>query len=192
MKLIINTIFGLVILITVSTCYANNQFEVTMKCTDDFQFDCEIIKNVDGKKTIELKNVRSPQIKRLNNDFYHLSSTCGSPCQIHAFIGRKFEDDTNEFIAINHKNNCLIESDSKSLKIFSRKLLTNKKKLIMNMHDKKYEHVIYSDWNLYSAFQGRSYFDQDNNLHLIEITDDFDKNGNRVIFEKVVNNPCEK
>jgi len=175
-----------------STVYAKDIFNVELKCKGHDQEYCDIVKNSDNKTTFILINMRYPEVDKVNENIFHAYGSCGSPCQYHFFISKTQEDQTKEFIVIDKKNNCLIESDSKKNIIYARKLFNKNKKLIMNMHDKKYEHVIYSDWNLYSAFQGRSYFDQDNNLHLIAITDDFDKNGNRVIFEKVVNNPCEK
>ena len=46
--------------------------------------------------------MKSLVIKRLNDDYYHVKISCGSPCQGHAFIARsKQKDDaTPEFITI--------------------------------------------------------------------------------------------
>lgn len=54
--------------------------------------------------------------------------SCGSPCQAHSFLSRnKQKDDvTQEFIAIDTKNICLIETDSEHNRITARQLNSKK------------------------------------------------------------------
>ncbi len=82
--------------------------------------------------------MKSPNIESLNQNYYHVQMSCGSPCQAHSFLSRnKQEDDaTQEFIAIDTKNNCLIETDSEYNKITARQL--NSKKTYFDQYSAPY------------------------------------------------------
>jgi len=149
-------------------------FKVYKQCHDEMEFRCDVIREVNGEKNIIYKEMKSPVIKRLNDEYYHVKISCGSPCQGHAFIARsKQKDDaTSEFITINAKNNCLIETDSARNKIIARQL--NSKK------------VPIFDIAQYTVFQGSSYFDQNGNLILVADEIDDQKK-----FKKIFPNPCK-
>lgn len=132
--------------------------------------------------------MKSPVIKRLNDEYYHVKISCGSPCQGHAFIARsKQKDDaTSEFITINAKNNCLIETDSARNKIIARQLNSKKSYTLISTKNHIFQNVPIFDIAQYTVFQGSSYFDQNGNLILVADEIDDQKK-----FKKIFPNPCK-
>ncbi|MFL9566992.1 hypothetical protein, partial [Acinetobacter baumannii] len=102
-----------------STVYAKDIFNVELKCKGNDQEYCDIVKNSDNKTTFILRNMRYPEVDKVNENTFHAYGSCGSPCQYHFFISKIQEDQTKEFIALDKKNNCLIESDSKKNIIYA-------------------------------------------------------------------------
>ncbi|HFF5470690.1 TPA: hypothetical protein ACGDUS_001597, partial [Acinetobacter baumannii] len=91
-----------------STVYAKDIFNVELKCKGNDQEYCDIVKNSDNKTTFILRNMRYPEVDKVNENIFHAYGSCGSPCQYHFFISKIQEDQTKEFIALDKKNNCLI------------------------------------------------------------------------------------
>lgn len=189
-----NIIFGYIIfllmIITSHVHAGESKFDVKLSCSDEFHYHCDINKFINGEKSVILKDIRSPQIIKLNNDFYQVSATCGSPCSYEIFIGRSVRDFTNEFIAIDKRNNCLIETNSKSMTILSRKLLSKKRKVIAKVSDKEFKDVPL-DPALYNIFRNESFFDEAGDFHLITMLSETDRNGNTLFFKKIIEKPCE-
>lgn len=171
-----------------------HSFKVYQKCTAGVKSVCTIYKNIDGVDDGILEDARSPTLTKVNDQFYHVTSSCGSPCQFHLFLSRTDDDNTDEFIAIDKRNNCLIESQSYGKKkekdrIYARKLLSKKRKMIANMNDKAYREVN-TDMFVYNLFQADSYFDKNGTLHLISDTGDKDIEDKPIMFKKLIKNPC--
>ncbi|WP_151821223.1 hypothetical protein, partial [Acinetobacter seifertii] len=124
-----------------STVYAKDIFNVELKCKGNDQEYCDIVKNSDNKTTFILRNMRYPEVDKVNENIFHAYGSCGSPCQYHFFISKIQEDQTKEFIALDKKNNCLIESDSKKNIIYARKLFNQNKKIIANLKNKEFNNV---------------------------------------------------
>ncbi|MGN8007514.1 hypothetical protein ACTJJH_05975 [Acinetobacter sp. 22301] len=173
-----------------STVYAKDIFNVELKCKGNDQEYCDIVKNSDNKTTFILKNMRYPEVDKVNENIFHTYGSCGSPCQYHFFISKIQEDQTKEFIAIDKKNNCLIESDSKKNIIYARKLFNKNKKIIANLKNKEFNNVPI-DSAIYNSFQEKSYFDDKGQLHLVAMLADVDKNGNSLYFNKIIKKTCE-
>ncbi len=173
-----------------STVYAKDIFNVELKCKGNDQEYCDIVKNSDNKTTFILKNMRYPEVDKVNENIFHAYGRCGSPCQYHFFISKIQEDQTKEFIAIDKKNNCLIESDSKKNIIYARKLFNKNKKIIANLKNKEFNNVPI-DSAIYNSFQEKSYFDDKGQLHLVAMLADVDKNGNSLYFNKIIKKTCE-
>ncbi|EOR09292.1 hypothetical protein [Acinetobacter tandoii] len=163
-------------------------FKVYKQCHDEMEFRCDVIREVNGEKNIIYKEMKSPVIKRLNDEYYHVKISCGSPCQGHAFIARsKQKDDaTSEFITINAKNNCLIETDSARNKIIARQLNSKKSYTLISTKNHIFQNVPIFDIAQYTVFQGSSYFDQNGNLILVADEIDDQKK-----FKKIFPNPCK-
>ena len=73
---------------------------------------CNIIRTVNDKSEIIIKDVKLLNILKINKNLYKVKTSCGSPCLVTIFYSKNKEDSTDEFIAIDNENNCLIESDS--------------------------------------------------------------------------------
>lgn len=174
----------------ISTSYAKDKFTVELKCKDKESEYCDVIKHINNNDIYILKNMRYPQVDRVNNEVFHIYGSCGSPCQYHKFISKSRQDDTNEFIALNKKNNCLIESDSKIKVIYARNLFNKKRKVISNLSNKEFDEVPL-DSALYNSFQEGSYFDNEGRLHLVAMLADIDKFGKPLYFKKIINKTCE-
>lgn len=115
-----------------NTIYAKEtSFEIISKCTDEYESSCNIYRVVDGVNKLLLADVKSPIITKINSDIFRVRVSCGSPCQVNFFYGEAGEDSTNEFIAFNEYNHCLIESDSVEKKIYARIIFTGRKKLLL-------------------------------------------------------------
>ncbi|MFJ0164967.1 hypothetical protein Q4368_13030 [Acinetobacter baumannii] len=173
-----------------STVYAKDIFNVELKCKGNDQEYCDIVKNSDNKTTFILRNMRYPEVDKVNENIFHAYGSCGSPCQYHFFISKIPEDQTKEFIALDKKNNCLIESDSKKNIIYARKLFNKNKKIIANLKNKEFNNVPI-DSAIYNSFQEKSYFDDKGQLHLVAMLADVDKNGNSLYFNKIIKKTCE-
>lgn len=173
-----------------STVYAKDIFNVELKCKGNDQEYCDIVKNSDNKTTFILRNMRYPELDKVNENIFHAYGSCGSPCQYHFFISKIQEDQTKEFIALDKKNNCLIESDSKKNIIYARKLFNKNKKIIANLKNKEFNNVPI-DSAIYNSFQEKSYFDDKGQLHLVAMLADVDKNGNSLYFNKIIKKTCE-
>ncbi|MGE9757568.1 hypothetical protein ACQP6U_09195 [Acinetobacter baumannii] len=173
-----------------STIYAKDIFNVELKCKGNDQEYCDIVKNSDNKTTFILRNMRYPEVDKVNENIFHAYGSCGSPCQYHFFISKIQEDQTKEFIALDKKNNCLIESDSKKNIIYARKLFNKNKKIIANLKNKEFNNVPI-DSAIYNSFQEKSYFDDKGQLHLVAMLADVDKNGNSLYFNKIIKKTCE-
>ncbi|MFV5574788.1 hypothetical protein VXQ42_13025 [Acinetobacter baumannii] len=173
-----------------STVYAKDIFNVELKCKGNDQEYCDIVKNSDNKTTFILRNMRYPEVDKVNENIFHAYGSCGSPCQYHFFISKIQEDQTKEFIALDKKNNCLIESDSKKNIIYARKLFNKNKKIIANLKNKEFNNIPI-DSAIYNSFQEKSYFDDKGQLHLVAMLADVDKNGNSLYFNKIIKKTCE-
>jgi hypothetical protein len=176
--------------IITSTIYAKDIFNVELKCKGYDQEYCDIVKNSDNKTIFILRNMRYPEVDKVNENVFHAYGSCGSPCQYHFFISKIQEDQTKEFIAIDKKNNCLIEGDSKKNIIYARKLFNKNKKIIANLKNKEFNNVPI-DSAVYNSFQEKSYFDDKGQLHLVAMLADVDKNGNSLYFNKIIKKNCE-
>lgn len=171
-----------------------NSFKVYQKCTAGEKSVCTIYKNTDGVEDGILEDTRSPTVSKVNEQFYHVAGSCGSPCQYHLFMSINGEDKTDEFIAIDKRNNCLIESQSYGKKkeknrIYARKLMSKKRKIIANLNDREFRSVP-TDMFIYNVFQTDTYFDKNGTLHLISDTGDDDLEGKPIMFKKLIKNPC--
>lgn len=173
-----------------STVYAKDIFNVELKCKGNDQEYCDIVKNSNNKTTFILRNMRYPEVDKVNENIFHAYGSCGSPCQYHFFISKIQEDQTKEFITLDKKNNCLIESDSKKNIIYARKLFNKNKKIIANLKNKEFNNVPI-DSAIYNSFQKKSYFDDKGQLHLVAMLADVDKNGNSLYFDKIIKKTCE-
>ena len=173
-----------------SNVYAKEIFNVELKCKDHNQEYCDIIKNSDNKTTFILKNMRYPQVDKVNENLFHAYGSCGSPCQYHFFISKKQQDQTKEFIALDKNNNCLIESDSKRNVLYARKLFNKNRQIIVNLKNKEFDNVL-TDTAIYNSFQEKSYFDDKGKLHLVAMLVGVDKNGDSLYFNKIIKKTCE-
>lgn len=163
--------------------FSNDIFSVKLECKSKNQEYCNVIKVVDGEKIVILDNVRYPSINKVNNIVFHVSGSCGSPCQYHIFLNKFRNDETSEFVTLDKVNQCLIETDSINKKIYARFLFNKHKKLIADLKNLEFKNTII-DIAAYNSFQKDSFFDNGGNLHLIAMLDDFDENGNRLYLKK--------
>lgn len=173
------------------TVYARDNFKVEIKCNNKESEYCDVVKYLNNNKIIILRNMRYPQIEKINEEVFHIYGSCGSPCQYHQFISKIKKDETNEFIALNKDNNCLIESDSKKKVIYARNLFNKNRKVISILKSKEFDGVPI-DIAIYNSFQEKSYFDVEGKLHLSAMLADIDQNGNSLYFNKIINKTCEK
>ena len=173
-----------------SSIYAKNIFNVELKCKGHDQEYCDIVKNSDNKTTFILKNMRYPQVDKVNENLFHTYGSCGSPCQYHFFISKTEQDQTKEFIALDKNNNCLIESDSKRNVLYARKLFNKNRQIIVNLKNKEFDNVL-TDTAIYNSFQEKSYFDDKGKLHLVAMLVGVDKNGDSLYFNKIIKKTCE-
>ena len=90
----------------------DDTFVISSKCKDEYNSSCNIIRTVNDKSEIVIKDVKLLNISKINKNLYKVKTSCGSPCLVTIFYSKNKEDSTDEFIAIDNKNNCLIESDS--------------------------------------------------------------------------------
>lgn len=182
-KFIFISIFFLMLVFS-SGIYAKDSLNVMSKCDDEYEMNCDIYSSVGNNVKKVLERVKSPVINKVNDNFFHVKTSCGSPCQIHFFINEYGEDFTDEYIVLNKKNYCLIESDSEKKVIYARILFRDKKEVLINLRDKEYN-ILPSKLNYYSDFNEMSFFDENNNLHLI--ANDY----GRILVNKVLKNPCK-
>jgi len=71
------TIFGFII---VSTIYAKDTFNVELKCKGHDQEYCDIVKNADNDTSFILRDMRYPEVDKVNENIFHVYGSCGSPC----------------------------------------------------------------------------------------------------------------
>lgn len=187
---ILNKIIVLLCFTLLSTfVFSNDKFNVKLECNSKNKEYCNVVKVIDDKKTVILDSVRHPNINQINNETFHISGSCGSPCQYHIFLNNIKSDETSEFVTINNLNQCLIETDSINKKIYARFLFNKDRKLIANLKSFEFKNVII-DVAAYNSFQNDSFFDSEGRVHLIAMLDDFDESGNRLYFNKIINKPC--
>ncbi|MCH7308567.1 hypothetical protein MMO38_10535 [Acinetobacter sp. NIPH 1852] len=182
-KFIFIGIFFLVLVFS-SGIYAKDSLNVISKCDDEYEMSCNIYSSVGNNVKKVLEKVKSPVISKVNDNFFHVKTSCGSPCQIHFFINEYGEDFTDEYIVLNKKDYCLIESDSEKKVVYARSLFGGEKKVLINLKEQEYK-VLPSKLNYYSDFNEMSFFDENNNLHLI--ANDYGK----ILVNKVLKNPCK-
>lgn len=162
-------------------------FKVYTQCHDEMEWSCDVIREVGDKKTKIYNGLKSPQIERLNKNYYHVQMSCGSPCQIHRFLAKnkQADDATQEFITIDAQRNCLIETDSEQNKITARQLNSKQRHTLISTQCHSFKNVPIFDIAQYTVFQGSSHFDQNGNLILV--ADEID---DQMKFKKVFPNPC--
>ncbi|MEN8411826.1 hypothetical protein ABFP33_17900 [Acinetobacter bereziniae] len=164
--------------------YANdNTFVVSAKCKDEYNSSCDIVRTVNTENEIVIKGVKLLNISKINQNLYKVKTSCGSPCSVTLFYSQNKEDSTDEFITIDNKNNCLIESDSEKKVIYARKLFTNKSKIIANLKTKEFKGLL-QRFDYYGYFKGKSFFSPDGTLNLIA------NNESTVLVNKKIANPC--
>ena len=160
-----------------------NNFEIFSECADEYEFSCNVIKEVNKVNNVLLKDVKSPVIKRINNDIFMVKISCGSPCQVNFFYGRNKQDSTNEFIAINESSNCLIESDSIEKKIYAREVFSTRKIMIADLNAKEYS-MMHQRFDYYNYFKRKSKFLENGDLMLVA------NDASNLIIEKKIIKPC--
>lgn len=158
-------------------------FEIFSKCTDEYESSCSIIRKVNGVNDMLLEDVKSPIITKINSDIFMVRVSCGSPCQVNFFYGENRQDSTNEFIAFNKNNNCLVESDSVEKKIYARTLFNSRKKIIADLNDKEYL-KLNQRFDYYSYFKKKSRFLENGNLILL--VNDY----SNLLITKTIIKPC--
>ena len=108
--ILISILSGLIF--SFSVYAADNNFLISSRCKDEYNSSCNIIRTVNDKSEIIIKDVKLLNILKINKNLYKVKTSCGSPCLVTIFYSKNKEDSTDEFIAIDNENNCLIESDS--------------------------------------------------------------------------------
>lgn len=161
----------------------DDNFLVYAKCKDEYNSSCDIVRTVNTQNEIVIKGVKLLNILRINQNLYKVKTSCGSPCLVTLFYSQNKEDSTDEFITIDNKNSCLIESDSEKKVIYARKLFTNESKKIANLKTKEFNGLL-QRFDYYSYFKGRSFFSPDGNLNLIA------NNESTILVNKKIANPC--
>ena len=160
-----------------------DNFEIFSKCNDEYESSCNIIRKVNGVNDLLLEDVKSPIITKINRDIFMVRVSCGSPCQINFFYGKNEKDSTSEFIKINERNNCLVESDSDGKKIYARTLFTSRKKMIADLNKKEYLKLS-QRFDYYSYFKNKSKFLENGNFILV--ANDYSSS----LIKKTIINPC--
>lgn len=184
MKKTFISIFLLSTIIFSFNLYANGDtFVVSAKCKDEYNSSCDIVRTVNAQNEIVIKGVKLLNISKINQNLYKVKTSCGSPCLVTLFYSQNKEDSTDEFIAIDNKNNCLIESDSEKKVIYARKLFTNKARKIVNLKTKEFNSLI-QRFDYYSYFKNMSSFLPDGSLNLIA------NNESTILANKKIANPC--
>ncbi|HCA5284702.1 TPA: hypothetical protein MW252_000757 [Acinetobacter nosocomialis] len=164
--------------------YANDDtFVVSAKCKDEYSSNCDIVRTINSKNEIVIKDVKLLNISKISKNLYKVKTSCGSPCLVTLFYSPTKEDSTDEFIAIDNKNNCLIESDSQKKVIYARKLFTNKPRKIVDLKTKEFDGLL-QRFDYYSYFKEKSFFSPDGSLNLI--ANDYGE----ILFKKKIENPC--
>ena len=164
--------------------YANNDnFIVSAKCKDEYSFNCDIVRTVNSQSEIVIKDIKLLNISKINQNLYKVKTSCGSPCSVTLFYSQNKEDSTDEFIAIDNRNNCLIESDSQKKVIYARKLFTNKSKEIVDLKTKEFNGLL-QRFDYYNYFKRKSSFSSDGSLNLIA------NNESTILANKKITNPC--
>ncbi|KHO15930.1 hypothetical protein NT90_08560 [Acinetobacter baumannii] len=184
MKKTFKSIFLLSGIIFSFNIYANDDtFVVSAKCKDEYSSNCDIMRTINSKNEIVIKDVKLLNISKINKNLYKVKTSCGSPCLVTLFYSQNKEDSTGEFIAIDNKNNCLIESDSQKKVIYARKLFTNKPRKIVDLKTKEFNGLL-QRFDYYNYFKEESFFSPDGSLNLI--ANDYGK----ILFKKKIKNPC--
>lgn len=118
------------------------------------EWSCDVIRNTNGKKEKVYDGMKSPQIERLNQNYYHVQMSCGSPCQIHRFLtkNKQADDATQELITIDAQRNCLIETDSEQNKITARQLNSKQRHTLISTQHHSFENVPIFDIAQYTVF----------------------------------------
>ncbi len=165
--------------------YAKDDFNVVSQCSDEYEYHCDVYLFKNGKKDKILEDLKSPVVNEINSDLFSIKTSCGSPCQVYWFFSSEKKDLTNEFIAIDSKRNCLIESNSSKKLIYARKIFSNNKKIIVNLKEKDFK-KLKSSFDYYTYFKRNSYFDSDGVLNLISI----DYSGREI--KRKIESPCGK
>ena len=164
--------------------YANDDtFVVSAKCKHEYSSNCDIVRTINSKNEIVIKDVKLLNISKINKNLYKVKTSCGSPCLVTLFYSQNKEDSTDEFIAIDNKNNCLIESDSQKKVIYARKLFTNKPRKIVDLKTKEFNGLL-QRFDYYSYFKEESFFSPDGSLNLI--ANDYGE----ILVKKKIKNPC--
>lgn len=164
--------------------YANDDtFVVSAKCKDEYSSNCDIVRTINSKNEIVIKDVKLLNISKINKNLYKVKTSCGSPCSVMLFYSQNKEDSTDEFIAIDNKNNCLIESDSQKKVIYARKLFTNKPRKIVDLRNKEFNELL-QRFDYYNYFKRKSSFSSDGSLNLIA------DNESTILANKKIANPC--
>lgn len=170
-------LWGLFFLFSQPSLAKIETFKVYQQCHDDSEFHCDVIREVDGKKEIYFKDVRGSQIVQVNQDYFKMKSSCGNPCQVTNFISRnnKQDDITDEFVAIDPKTNCLVETDTRKYKLIARQLKSKKVLTLAKLNSNIFNKVDIYTQAPYRDFQRKSYFDAQGNLVLIFGSDEDEK-----------------
>ena len=159
---------GIVVLFSQQSFAKVDTFKVYQQCHDDSGFHCDVIREVDGKKEKYFKDVKASTIAQVNQDYFRVKSSCGNPCQVTNFIGRnsKQDDVTDEFVAIDPKTNCLVETDTRKYKLTARQLKSNKVNTLARLNSEIFKKIDIYSLAPYRDFQRKSYFDEKGNLIL--------------------------
>lgn len=179
---------GIVFLFSKQSFAKAETFKVYQQCHDDSGFHCDVIREVDGKKEEYFKDVKESLIVQVNQDYFRMKSSCGNPCQVTNFIGRnkKQDDVTDEFVAIDPKTNCLIETDTRKNKLIARQLKSNKVNNLAKLNSDLFKKIDIYSLAPYRDFQRKSYFDNKGNLVLNYGYDETD-----IQFIRKFINPCK-
>lgn len=186
--LILLNLLGMTFFISQQSLAKTETFKVYQQCPDDSGFHCDVIREVDGKKETYFKDVKESLIEQVNQDYFKVKSSCGNPCQVTNFIGRnkKQDDVTDEFVAIDPKTNCLIETDTRKNKLTARQLKSNKVNTLVKLNSAIFKKIDIYSIAPYRDFQRKSYFDQQGNLIL---NYGYDETDTRFVQKFI--NPCK-
>ncbi|WP_228255403.1 hypothetical protein [Acinetobacter wuhouensis] len=179
-------LLGIIFLFSQQSFAKTDAFKVYQQCPDDSGFHCDVIREVDGKKEIYFKDVKESWIEQVNQDYFKVKSSCGSPCQVTNFIGRnsKQDDVTDEFVAIDPKTNCLIET--RKNKLTARQLKSNKVNILAKLNSEIFKKIDIYSFAPYRDFQRKSYFNEKGSLILNYGYDETDTQ-----FVQKFINPCK-
>ena len=87
----------------------------------------------------------------------------------------KQDDITDEFVAIDPKKNCLVETDTRKYKLIARQLKSKKVHTLAKLNSNIFNKVDIYTLAPYRDFQRKSYFDAQGNLVLIFGSDEDEK-----------------